>query len=98
MIDRLGDLLRMTLHTSSTQEVPLKDELDVLQKYLEIEQTRFGNRLRGRHATSSPKRSTRRCRTCCCSRWSKTPIRHGIAPQRAARLDRDPRRARADEH
>jgi LytS/YehU family sensor histidine kinase len=45
MIDRLGDLLRMTLHTSGTQEVPLKDELDVLQKYLEIEQTRFDNRL-----------------------------------------------------
>ena len=46
MIDRLGDLLRMTLHTSGTQEVPLKEELDVLQKYLEIEQTRFGDRLR----------------------------------------------------
>jgi two-component system, LytTR family, sensor kinase len=46
MIDRLGDLLRMTLHSSGTQEVPLKRELDVLQKYLEIEQTRFGNRLR----------------------------------------------------
>lgn len=45
MIDRLGDLLRMTLHSSITQEVPLKDELEVLQKYLEIEQTRFGNRL-----------------------------------------------------
>ena len=45
MIDRLGDLLRMTLHTSGTQEVPLKEELDVLQTYLEIEQTRFGNRL-----------------------------------------------------
>jgi LytS/YehU family sensor histidine kinase len=45
MIDRLGDLLRMTLKTSGTQEVPLKQELDVLQKYLEIEQTRFGERL-----------------------------------------------------
>jgi len=45
MIDRLGDLLRMTLHTSGTQEVALKRELDVLQKYLEIEQTRFGPRL-----------------------------------------------------
>ena len=45
MIDRLGDLLRMTLHTSGTQEVPLKDELDVLQKYVEIEQTRLGDRL-----------------------------------------------------
>jgi two-component system LytT family sensor kinase len=46
MIDRLGDLLRMTLHTSGTQEVALKRELDVLRKYLEIEQTRFDSRLR----------------------------------------------------
>src|SRR5262245_56209110 len=46
MIDRLGDLLRMTLHTSSTQEVTLQKELDVLQKYLEIEQGRLGDRLR----------------------------------------------------
>ena len=45
MIDRLGDLLRMTLDTSGTQQVPLKQELDVLKKYLEIEQTRFDSRL-----------------------------------------------------
>lgn len=45
MIDRLGDLLRMTFHTSGTQEVSLKDEIDVVRKYLEIEQTRFGDRL-----------------------------------------------------
>jgi len=45
MIDQLGDLLRMTLHKSGIQEVPLKEELDVLQKYVEIEQTRFGSRL-----------------------------------------------------
>jgi len=45
MIDRLGDLLRMTLHTSGIQEVSLKEELDVLEKYVEIERTRFGSRL-----------------------------------------------------
>jgi len=45
MIDRLGDLLRMTLDTSGIQQVPLKQELDVLRKYLEIEQTRFDSRL-----------------------------------------------------
>ncbi len=46
MIDRLGDLLRMTLKTSGIQEVTVKEELEALQKYLEIEQTRFGPRLR----------------------------------------------------
>ncbi len=46
MIAGLGDLLRMSLHASGIQEVPLDQELDVLEKYLDIEQTRFGNRLR----------------------------------------------------
>ena len=45
MMDRLGDLLRMTLSSSNVQEVPLREELDMLQKYLDIEQTRFGSRL-----------------------------------------------------
>jgi LytS/YehU family sensor histidine kinase len=45
MMDRLGDLLRMTLSTSNIQEVPLREELDLLQTYLDIEQTRFGQRL-----------------------------------------------------
>ncbi len=46
MLDQLGDLLRMALHTSSQQEVALTRELDALRKYLDIEQTRFGPRLR----------------------------------------------------
>ena len=41
MIARLSDLLRMSLQTVGVQEVPLKEELDFLSKYLEIEQTRF---------------------------------------------------------
>ncbi len=45
MMDRLGDLLRTTLNTSNIQEVPLRAELEMLQKYLDIEQVRFGNRL-----------------------------------------------------
>src|SRR6266550_8539312 len=45
MMDRLGDLLRMTLNTSNIQEVSLKEELEVLQKYLDIEQVRLGDRL-----------------------------------------------------
>jgi LytS/YehU family sensor histidine kinase len=45
MLERLGDLLRLTLDRIGTQYVSLKDELDFLRKYLEIEKTRFGERL-----------------------------------------------------
>jgi len=45
MLARLSDLLRLTLDRIGTQQVPLKDELDFLQKYLDIERTRFADRL-----------------------------------------------------
>jgi signal transduction histidine kinase len=45
MIARLSDLLRLSLQMVGVQEVTLKEELDFLSKYLEIEQTRFRDRL-----------------------------------------------------
>ena len=45
MISRLSDLLRITFARSGAARIPLQEELEFLQKYLEIEQTRFQDRL-----------------------------------------------------
>jgi two-component system, LytTR family, sensor kinase len=45
MISRLSDLLRITFDRSGSPGVSLQEELEFLQKYLEIEQTRFHDRL-----------------------------------------------------
>ncbi|HLW76600.1 MAG TPA: histidine kinase, partial [Bryobacteraceae bacterium] len=46
MMTRLSDFLRLTLDSSGVQEVTLKREMEYLDKYIEIEQVRFGERLR----------------------------------------------------
>ena len=45
MLVRLSELLRIALKSSSSHEVLLKDELDFLVRYLEIEKIRFQDRL-----------------------------------------------------
>jgi signal transduction histidine kinase len=42
---RLSDLLRLTLDNLGQQEITLKSELDFVTKYLQIEETRFTDRL-----------------------------------------------------
>jgi sensor histidine kinase YesM len=46
VVARLSELLRLTLDQSKPQEVPLSEEMAFLDRYLEIEQTRFAERLR----------------------------------------------------
>lgn len=46
MLARLSDLLRRALESTQRQEVPLAQEIEFLRDYLDIEQTRFGPRLK----------------------------------------------------
>ncbi len=46
MIERLSELLRVSLRKVGVQEVELAEELEYLRAYLDIEQVHFGNRLR----------------------------------------------------
>ncbi|HEX8905333.1 MAG TPA: histidine kinase, partial [Longimicrobiaceae bacterium] len=45
MIARLGDLLRLTVDNAQTHEVTLAQEMEFLEAYLEIQRTRFHDRL-----------------------------------------------------
>ena len=45
MLGRLGEFLRIALENQGIQQVPLSEELDFLQRYLEIEKIRFQDRL-----------------------------------------------------
>jgi len=46
MMAQLSDLLRQSIDGADRQEVTLREELDSLRGYLDIQQTRFGDRLR----------------------------------------------------
>jgi hypothetical protein len=46
MIARLSELLRLTMDTDAEHEVPLREELEFLRRYIEIMEIRFQGRLR----------------------------------------------------
>ena len=46
MVARLADFLRLTLARGEVAEVALADEIDFVERYLEVERVRFGDRLR----------------------------------------------------
>ena len=46
MLTRLGDLLRAVLRQDAAPESPLRDEIELTQAYVALEQLRFGDRLR----------------------------------------------------
>ncbi len=53
MLSRIGDFLRVSLEGSEIFEHPLRDEIEFLKLYLEIEKVRFGDRLNAKFNVSN---------------------------------------------
>lgn len=82
MIARLSDLLRLTLANTGVQEVRLAEELDFLQRYLDIERLRFADRLEVRMEIA-PETLDARTPYLILQPLVENAIRHGIAPRAA---------------
>src|SRR5688500_6358034 len=82
MIARLGDFLRMTLENSAVQEVSLRQELEFLNCYLDIERIRFRDRLTTR-LDVDPQTLSCRVPNLILQPLVENAIRHGVAPRSA---------------
>lgn len=80
MITRLGDFLRLTLENSGAQEVTLKQEMEFLRCYLEIERIRFQDRLVTR-LDISPQALDALVPNLILQPIVENAIRHGISPR-----------------
>ena len=80
MLSRLGELLRLSLESDGAETVPLRRELDVVERYLELEGVRFADRL-SVEIDAPPE-----VRRALVPAWALQPlvenaIKHGVAPQ-----------------
>ena len=82
MIARLSTLLRHSLDNTGTSEVPLREELGFVASYLEIEQTRFEDRL-GVTWDVDPAALDARVPHLLLQPLVENAVRHGIAPRGA---------------
>lgn len=80
MISDLSDLLRMSFENLEVQEIPLKQELEFLEKYLEIELTRFHDRLKV-DMNISPDTLDASVPNMILQPLVENAIKHGIAPR-----------------
>ncbi|MDB6128239.1 MAG: signal transduction histidine kinase, LytS [Verrucomicrobia bacterium] len=83
LVARLSTLLRMSLDNTGVQEVTLRQEMDFLEKYLEIQQARFSDRLRV-SIMIAPEALLARIPNLLLQPIVENAILHGIAPRPSA--------------
>lgn len=80
MITRLGDLLRLALDNQDIQKVPLHQELEFLDRYLDIQKMRFEDRLKITRSIS-PDTMNALIPSLILQPIAENAIRHGISRQ-----------------
>jgi two-component system, LytTR family, sensor kinase len=80
MIARLGELLRLVTDHVHEQEVPLRQEMEIVERYLEIQQIRFSERLRV-HLDVAPDVLDVRFPQMLLQPIVENAIRHGVGPR-----------------
>lgn len=79
MLAQIGDLLRTTLDSDASLEIPLSQEIAFIEQYLSIEQTRLGRRLRIDMAISQDTFDAA-VPTMLLQPLVENAVRHGVAP------------------
>jgi two-component system LytT family sensor kinase len=80
LIARLSSLLRMSLDNIRVQEVTLSQEMDFLNRYIEIQQTRFSDRL-SVHVAIEPAAMEARIPNLLLQPLVENAILHGVVPK-----------------
>lgn len=79
MVIQLSDMLRLSLESIGVQEIPLEQELNFLRRYLDIEETRFRDRLKIR-TDVDPETLGAYVPNMLLQPLVENAIRHGISP------------------
>jgi len=82
MLSGLSDLLRLALASAGKAEVPLRTELDFLERYLALQQIRFSDRLHVK-LSIAPEAMDARVPSLVLQPLAENAVRHGLSPQNA---------------